>query len=289
VIILDIILLIKRLFGNNSYNPNNDKLRKITLATLLLLPMVIVAIGAVHHGNIQINKYSIEINKKSAKINNLKIAFIADVHIQGSSDRRLVADCVSKLQSISSDLVLIAGDLVEGNRKDVDMKEIEKLLKQIKAKYGVYAVFGNHDSHGGKKTLNFYNNSGIKVLQDSSVKINDSFYLIGRNDSRSKTIKTIEELLEGLRTDLPIIMLDHRPSNFDSVSNNNIDIQLSGHTHNGQLFPINYITSNIYDLSWGHKIIKNTHFFVTSGLQSWGPSVKTTGASEIIVIDINFI
>jgi predicted MPP superfamily phosphohydrolase len=85
------------------------------------------------------------------------------------------------------------------------------------------------------------------------------------------------------------IMLDHRPADFGNASSANVDVQVSGHTHNGQLFPLNYITSNMYDLSWGHKKINNTHFFVTSGLQSWGPAVKTAGTSEIMVIDIDFI
>jgi predicted MPP superfamily phosphohydrolase len=92
-----------------------------------------------------------------------------------------------------------------------------------------------------------------------------------------------------MRNDLPIIMLDHRPPDLGHVSNTNADVQVSGHTHHGQLFPLNYITSNIYDLSWGHKKTNNTHLFVTSGIQSWGPAVKTVGTSEIMVIDINFI
>jgi predicted MPP superfamily phosphohydrolase len=142
--------------------------------------------------------------------------------------------------------------------------------------------------HGGIGKLNFVNHSGIKMLQDSFIQIDKSFYLVGRNDSRSTTRKTIEELFNGMQNDLPIIMLDHRPSDFGNVSSTNVDVQVSGHTHNGQLFPINYITSAIYDLSWGHKKIKNTHFFVTSGVQSWGPAVKTAGTSEIMVVDIDF-
>ncbi len=289
VIILDIILIINRFVKNHDSIITNDKLRKITLTILLIVPMIIVAMGAVHHGNIQINNYSIEINRKSSNINNLKIAFTADAHLTGISDKKMVVDFVSKINSLTPDIVLIVGDLVEGDQKNAEMKEIEKILKQINSKYGVYAVFGNHESHGGENILNFFSNSGIIVLQDASVKIDDSFYLIGRNDSRSMTRRTIKELLEGLRTDLPIIMLDHRPSNFDCISRNNIDVQISGHTHNGQLFPVNFITSYIYDLSWGHKKINNTHFFVTSGLQSWGPAVKTIGDSEIMVIDIHLI
>jgi predicted MPP superfamily phosphohydrolase len=150
-------------------------------------------------------------------------------------------------------------------------------------------VFGNHELHGGINSLNFFKNSAVKVLQDNFIQVDKSFYLVGRNDYRDTKRKTMEELLNGLPNDLPMIMLDHRPYDFDNVSKAHVDVQVSGHTHNGQLFPLNYITSNIYDLSWGHKKINNTHFFVTSGLQAWGPAVKTAGTSEIMVIDIDFI
>jgi uncharacterized protein len=82
--------------------------------------------------------------------------------------------------------------------------------------------------------------------------------------------------------------LDHRPNKLDEVSRTAVDVQFSGHTHNGQLFPFNLITRRIYELSWGHKKIRNTHFFVTSGLRLWGPPVKTAGKSEIMLVDIQF-
>ena len=89
------------------------------------------------------------------------------------------------------------------------------------------------------------------------------------------------------RLSLPVIMLDHRPTQLQEVSQTPVDVQFSGHTHNGQLFPINLYMRSLYELSWGHKQIRDTHFFVTSGLRLWGPPVKTAGKSEIMVVDIN--
>ena len=82
--------------------------------------------------------------------------------------------------------------------------------------------------------------------------------------------------------------MDHRPLDLQAVSRSNVDVQFSGHTHDGQLFPINLITNMVYELSWGYKKIRNTHFFVTSGLRLWGPQVKTAGKSEIMCVDIQF-
>jgi predicted MPP superfamily phosphohydrolase len=267
----------------------NQIFRKTVFLIVLTVPLLIVTTGALWHGNIQINSYQIDIPKKSSDLNHLKIAFAADLHLKGIADKAIVDTFVTKINSLNPDLVLLVGDIIEGDRQDTEMAVLEKTLRKINSKYGVYAAFGNHELHGGSSNRNFFNNSAIKILQDTFILIDKSFYLVGRDDSRADSRKTIEGLFIGMQNNLPIIMLDHRPSDFSNVSGANVDVQVSGHTHNGQLFPLNYITSNIYDLSWGHKKINNTHFFVTSGLQAWGPAVKTTGTSEIMVIDINFI
>ena len=290
VLLVDIVLVINYLVKIIPISIiKNQTFKKTVFAIILTAPFLIVTTGALWHGNIQINSYQIDIPKKSSDLNHLKIAFAADLHLKGIADKAIVDTFVTKINSLNPDLVLLVGDIIEGDRQDAEMTVLEQTLRKINSKYGVYAAFGNHELHGGISKLNFFNNSAIKILQDTFVQIDKSFYLVGRNDSRSNTRKTIEELFNGMQNDLPIIMLDHRPSDFGNVSSTNVDVQVSGHTHNGQLFPINYITSNIYDLSWGHKKIKNTHFFVTSGLQAWGPAVKTAGTSEIMVIDIDFI
>lgn len=267
----------------------SNTFKKTAFAIILTTPLLIVAVGALWHGNIQVSSYQIAIPKKSSDLNHLKIAFAADLHLKGISDKVIVDKFVEKINSLNPDIVLLVGDIIEGDRQDAEMTVLEQTLRKINSKYGVYAAFGNHELHGGVSPLNFFNNASIKVLQDSFIQMDKSFYLIGRNDFRSITRKTMEELFNGTQNNLPIIMLDHRPSDFANVNKANVDIQVSGHTHNGQLFPINYITSSLYDLSWGYKKINATHFFVTSGLQAWGPAVKTTGTSEIMVIDVDFI
>ena len=268
---------------------NTRRFKKNLLAIIFILPFLIVTAGSLRHGDIQINGYQIAIPRKTSDLKHLKIAFAADLHLKGSADKPIVDAFAAKIHSLNPDLVLLVGDSIEGDRSDAEMSVLEQSLRKITAKYGVYAVFGNHELHGGIKSLTFFSNSAIKVLQDNFVQVDKSFYLVGRNDFRDTKRKTVEELLNGMSNNLPIILLDHRPSDFGKVSKAHVDVQVSGHTHNGQLFPLNYITSYIYDLSWGHKKMNNTHFFVTSGLQSWGPAVKTAGTSEIMVIDIDFI
>jgi predicted MPP superfamily phosphohydrolase len=149
-------------------------------------------------------------------------------------------------------------------------------------------VTGNHEFYGGREKESFFRNAGIILLCDSLIRIDDSFYLAGRFDQHFRHRKTLNDLFESDSMDLPLILIDHRPTELQEVSLTAADVQFSGHTHDGQMFPINLITSIIYDLSHGYKKIGNTHFFVTSGLRLWGPQVKTSGKSEIILVDIRF-
>jgi predicted MPP superfamily phosphohydrolase len=289
LLIVDLLRMINRFAKAIPVSVIKSSMFRNTLfAITMAVPFLIVIIGAYRHGIIQISSYKIEIPQKMSNLNHLKIAVAADLHLRGIKDQNIVDRFVAKINSEKPDIVFLVGDIIEGDRQDTKMKSLEESLREIHTKYGTYASLGNHESHGDNTKLDFFNNSAITVLQDSFVEIDKSFYVVGRNDSRYESRKTIEDLLKGVPKDLPIIMLNHRPVDFGIVSSNNVDIQFSGHSHNGQLFPINYITSYLYELSWGHKKVKNTHFFVTSGLQSWGPAVKTVGASEIMVIDIDF-
>jgi uncharacterized protein len=125
-------------------------------------------------------------------------------------------------------------------------------------------------------------------MRDSVIEVANSFSIIGRRDRHDHNRKTIKELFKNTSGSLPVMILDHQPYNLENIYNENIDIAFSGHTHHGQLFPLNFIIKQIYEISWGYKKIKNTHFFVTCGAQGWGPQVKTASRSEIMEIDVNF-
>jgi hypothetical protein len=111
---------------------------------------------------------------------------------------------------------------------------------------------------------------------------------VGRTDVRFRDRKSIDELLRDCDQGLPVIVLDHRPTDLDNVSLSGADILFSGHTHHGQLSPVNLVTKQRYELSWGYKRKNGTHVFVTSGIQTWGPPVRTAGVSEIVIVNVSF-
>ena len=263
------------------------RFQRAWLFLILAVPLAVVLIGAVRNNHPQIREYSIEIPRKSSGIRQLKIAFVSDFHFRETTNRRLMERFIEKVNAASPDIVLIGGDVVEGDRQDEKLGEFEAQFRRLKPKYGVYGVPGNHDLHRAN-AMTFFNQAGIRLLQDTVEQIDNAFYLVGRNDGRSSGRKSIEELLRDCDRSLPVIVLEHRPIDLDNVSRSGADILLSGHTHNGQLFPVNFIAKRHYELSWGYKLKNRTHVFVTSGIQVWGPPVRTAGASEILIVNVSF-
>ncbi len=261
--------------------------RQTRLFLVLVIPVVVVVIGAVRNNHPQIREYSVEIPRRSSGIQQLKIAFISDFHLRETTSRHLMERFVEKVSTVNPDIVLIGGDVVEGDRQDERLGEFEAQFRRLKPKYGVYGIPGNHDLHG-VSAITFFDRAGIRLLQDAVEKIDRAFYLVGRNDGRSGGRKSISELLRDCDGSLPVIVLDHRPTDLDHISRTGADILLSGHTHNGQLFPVSLFVKRQYELSWGYKLKNRTHVFVTSGIQVWGPPVRTAGTSEILVINVSF-
>ena len=130
-------------------------------------------------------------------------------------------------------------------------------------------------------------------MRDSSEVVNNSFILVGREDVSKQNFtqkrrKSLSEILNSSTENLPVILLDHTPYKLKEAQDNRIALQLSGHTHNGQMFPINLITNLISELSWGYMKKGSTHYYVSSGVGSWGPRVKLASDAEIVNIKLNF-
>lgn len=289
ILVYDIILLLNLLFRFlPATKMKTTNYRKSVLTLIIFLSIVVVVCGIINFNTIRISEYTIKVPARSSDFKNLKIAFAADFHLQENTPVRFVKKFAEKIERIKPDLLLFGGDIVEGDRENENMSSIEKILSEINTKYGVYTVLGNHEYYAGQDKGTFFGNAGISVLCDTIFVIDSSFCLGGRYDSHFRRRKAINDLVKTAPDTLPLIIIDHRPTEIDLVSKTSVDVQLSGHTHNGQLFPINLITNKVYELSWGYLKNGNTNFFVTSGIRLWGPPVRTTGKSEIMVIDITF-
>ena len=286
VLLTDLVIAVLRLSKAVSRQAvRSDRFRLRRLAFVLSVPVLVVAAGVVNANVLRVREYTVEVPRRSSTLREVKVVFAADLHLSSLTPKNFLERFVDKVNAQKPDIVLIGGDLFEGHNGDGAMGLYEAQFRRIESRYGVYAVPGNHEGYAQTKG-EVFDRSHIRFLQDAVEKIDDAFTLIGRKDGRSRNRKSIDELLLEAPIDLPVILLDHRPSDMERVSRSRVDLQLSGHTHNGQLFPVNFITQLQYGLSWGHLKKGNTHFIVTSGAQLWGPPVRTVGASEILVIHV---
>lgn len=287
VIVVDITVGLLRLTGLASRETvRSPRFKAWRLVFSLAVPLAVVVLGAANHRLLRVSEYRIDVPRRSAPARELTIVFMSDLHFRGLVSDRFLGELADKVNARKPDLILLGGDLLEGDRRGEDTARYEKTLRSMRSTFGTYAVPGNHEGYRHEGIGGFLERSGIRFLQDESTPVDDALLLVGRRDSRSGDRKSVAELIAAARHDLPVVLLTHRPSGFDSARAAGVDIQLSGHTHHGQLFPVNFITSREYDLSWGHLVKDGAHLFVTSGVQGWGPPVRTVGASEIVVLHV---
>ncbi|MGB8489959.1 MAG: metallophosphoesterase [Bacteroidales bacterium] len=290
LLLLDIFLLFNAVFKIvRKDRLKSVKFRTSGIVSIILISTLIVVAGVINFRTIRVTGYNITVPGRSSDLKNLKIAFVSDFHLQGKTDTDFVRKFAGKIAEINPDIMLFGGDIVEGDRDDDgNMETHAKIISGIRTRYGSFTVPGNHEHYGGQVNGDFFGKAGIRVLIDTLIVINRSFILGGRNDAHSRTRISVAELMKNAGDSLPVILIDHRPTELDQVSKTSVDVQLSGHTHHGQLIPINLITEREYELSYGHMKKRNTHFLVSSGIRLWGPPVRTIGKSEIMVINIAF-
>ena len=279
-----------------SFITNNYNLTKlITLLCVIVLSSSIILSGYLNTRKIVVNNVTIELPKKSGRIGELNAVLVADFHLTPVNDGKLLSKIVDKINELKPDIVLMPGDIVDDNVSILKERNIGTGLAGIKSRLGVYASNGNHEFISGVEEADkFIEENRIKVLRDSVELINSSFYLIGREDRSissftNKERKPLNEIMKEVNDAFPVIILDHTPSGLDEVVYSKIDLQLSGHTHHGQMFPLNLITNMVYEVSWGYLKKGNTQFYVTCGVGTWGPPVRLGSDSEIINLKIRFV
>ncbi|WP_320054275.1 metallophosphoesterase [uncultured Acetobacteroides sp.] len=277
-----------------AFGDNLPSVRLWTLGGAAALVFLIIVIGHINAVWTRVSHYNISIAKEGGPRKQLRIVAASDIHMGTIIAQRRVGKLVRLINEQKPDIVLFAGDIVDEDLGPVIRRNLGRKLEQLAAKDGVYAITGNHEYIGGAEAAVMYlKNHGITVLRDSVALIDGSFYIAGRDDRESARTtghkrKEVAELLDKVDTSKPIILLDHQPFELGKAAAANVDIQLSGHTHHGQLWPFNYLTKAIFEVSSGYLKKGNTSIIVSNGYGSWGPPVRIGNRPEIIVIDVTF-
>ncbi|WP_174733611.1 metallophosphoesterase [Mesobacillus harenae] len=245
--------------------------------------------GSFNAWNPVVRSYDIEVEKQ-AQQQELKVLMVSDLHLGPIVGEKHLERLVAIVDNEKPDIVLIPGDIIENSIEPFIKNDMGKILAKVSAPLGVYAVPGNHDYYGDDllKMAAEVEKSGVRLLMDETSMVQNSFYLVGRNDKTDPQRAEVSELVEGLDQTKPLIMLDHQPFELEVAEENGIDVVLSGHTHRGQLAPANLITSMIFENDWGYLQKGSLHSFVSSGFGTWGPPLRVGSRSEVMVININF-
>ncbi|MCH5340760.1 MAG: metallophosphoesterase [Acetatifactor sp.] len=234
-------------------------------------------------------------------VGSLCVVLISDSHVGTTFDGKGFAEHIKAIQAENPDIVVVAGDFVDDDTTKDDMIAACEALGTLQTTYGVYYAFGNHDKgyygpefrgYSGDDLIAELERNYVVVLQDEAVLLDNRFYLIGRQDrseeQRGDSRASMAELVSNLDPDKYSIVLDHQPSDYAAQTAAGVDLVLSGHTHGGQLFPINYMGqwTGIDDKTYGLEKRESTNFIVTSGISDWAIKFKTGCKSEYVVINV---
>lgn len=259
------------------------------------LSLLVMVAGHLNAINTRIKVLELNINKKVPAGSELRAVLISDIHLGIINRSGRLEKIVRQVNRLRPDVVFFAGDIVD---EGVSLEEEEKmvgLLRKIEAPLGLYACPGNHEYYGGfERNISYLEKAGLKVLLDRAVRIEGWLYVIGRKDwaalrSGQKRL-SLREIMDRDGVDLtwPVVVLDHQPLYLQEPAEAGVDLQLSGHTHAGQLFPLDIINRLVYEKNWGYLKKGPTHIYVSSGSGTWGPAVRTGSRSEIILLRLRF-
>lgn len=266
--------------------------------------------GVINARIIHTTKYNVTIDKEISSIKDLKIVMVADLHLGYNIGYVQMQKMAKKINAQNPDIVIIAGDIFDNEYDAINNpKKVIEAFKSIKSKYGIYAVYGNHDvsekvlagftfNYDVKKESDIrmdklLKDSNIKLLRDNYILIDNSIYLYGRPD-KSKVgrgidvRKSAKEIVASLDTSKPIIVVDHQPLELNELSESGVDLDLSGHTHDGQIFPINLFEHLKFDNVCGMKKYGDMTSIVTSGVGVYGPNMRVGTIAEITSINVHF-
>ena len=296
ILLLDFLRLINHWLPFFPSFITGDYVRAKQMVTLVSIGVVVILISAgyINSLNPRIKTLHLTIPKPVDGPKTVNLVIASDIHLGTLISNSRFNQIVDRINQLKPDIVLLPGDIVDEDLAPVIKYNLGQALRNIKSTFGVIAITGNHEYIGGvEKACKYLEDHNVTVLRDSAIKINNSFYIIGREDRSIKSFtgkirKPLEELLTKIDKSYPLILLDHQPFNLEQGVENNIDLQISGHTHHGQLWPFNYITNMIYEVSWGYKNKENTQVYVSSGVGTWGPPVRLGNRPEIVNIKLSF-
>ena len=270
------------------------KLRVCLFAAAFAIPAVVTTAGMINAKHPVIVEYTISTHPdRPIAGGELTIALITDIHL----GRQLGVDFYEKVLALASsakpDIILLAGDIIDDYHMDIPA--LRTITERYPAPLGTWGVLGNHEYYSGsaQESIEIIEKMGITMVHDRWENIDGRFILAGRDDltanRRGPNRALLEDILATIPPEaatLPVILMDHQPHYLYQAEKAGVLLQLSGHTHNGQIWPYNLLVKMMYENPYGYSRRGDTHYIVSLGAGTWGIPVRSTGRPEVAIIHL---
>jgi predicted MPP superfamily phosphohydrolase len=245
--------------------------------------------GYINNKRIDKQTFDININKSPNGARSLKIVAISDWHLGLGSSKTDINSVISKINREKPDIILIAGDLIDNSVPMLNFQQTDKDLNRLKASEGIFMVPGNHEYISGMEACKrFIRKTKIELLMDSLITLPCGLQIIGRDDRSNHKRMSAVDWKNIIDRNKPTIILDHQPIHLKDAQTVGADIQISGHTHHGQIIPLSWLTDYMFDIGYGFAKRNGTNYYVSSGVSLWGPPFRIGTNNEIVVFNITF-
>lgn len=301
-----LILACKLIYHNKKlpvFKKEHDALKWITRICCCGLTGVFAAVCIISYGYYNMNhvvctEYHFTTDKPLPK-DGIRIALVSDAHFGSVQDKHILQQGIEDISAQDPDIVILAGDIVEEGTSYEELQEALQLLSEISNRYGIYYVYGNHDRQPYTNNRTFTNEQldqaitsrHIRILKDTFVSIQDQILLAGRDDGAWGNVRkrpSSEEVLAGADREKYIIMADHQPVEIDENIAQGVDLQVGGHTHGGQIWPVGLLSELLGQYNYGNYHGKNNfELVVSSGYAGWRYPIRTGKHCEYVMITIN--
>ncbi|NLV17497.1 MAG: metallophosphoesterase [Syntrophomonadaceae bacterium] len=292
LVVIDLIRVLDKFFG---FVPQAVKTPELLGLAVVVLVAGILIYGTWNAHNPQVVTYDLEINKPAGAIEEMKVVMVSDIHLGTIVHNSRLSSMVDTVNSLEPDLVLLPGDIIDENINPFIEQKMAATFLRLAPRFGTYAVLGNHEYIGGhvEATIQHLREANIILLRDQKVLIEDSFYIVGRDEQMRRQFNQdsrldMAALLEDVDQAKPIIVMSHQPVDLDEAEAQGADLQVSGHTHLGQLSPNQLVTRKLFEIDYGYLKKDTLQVIVSSGFGTWGPPIRIGNTPEIVQINIKF-
>ena len=313
ILYVALIDLLRWIYSKVFKDKYNDFYARTICALLIIVLTGVTSIyGIINAKIVRTTEYEITINKDGGNFKEMTIAMFGDPQFGYNIGEYHLKQAVDIINKNDVDIVCVVGDIFDNQYSAIkNPDKLIDLFNQIKSKYGMYAVLGNHDVEepilcgftfndddiknklASKEMLDFIRKSGMVLLYDENVIINNSVNLYGRADQERPNLGNITrkesgDLFKEVDVSKPIMVLDHEPREYDELEKAGVDLMMAGHTHDGQLLPTKIATDIIWENPYGLWVKNAFHAITTSGLGLFGPNMLVGTIAEVCIIHVKF-